>query len=68
MKTATQIIFTFALAMPALPQQMAPRFELYALTGVYEQGNQVLAPQSYSLAKRWRPQVGAGVLAPLGKS
>jgi len=27
----------------------------------------LLSPQSFSLPPQWRPQVGAGVLAPLGR-
>lgn len=41
--------------------------EVYALAGGYVHGNMVLPPQSVSLQSRWRPQVGAGLLAPLGR-
>jgi hypothetical protein len=49
-----------ALALiPAAAQQREPAFEVYALTGGYFHGN-------LSAAHEWRPQGGAGILAPLG--
>ncbi len=41
--------------------QRDPEFELYALAGGYLQGNE------FPLADQWRPLVGVGVLAPLGR-
>lgn len=45
-------------AMPA--QQREPSFEVYGLTGAYFHGN-------LSAGHQWKPQVGGGVLAPLGR-
>jgi hypothetical protein len=47
--------------------QREPAFEVYALAGGYVHGNMLLAPQSFSLPPQWRPEVGAGLLAPLGR-
>jgi hypothetical protein len=43
-----------------------PAFEVYALAGGYVHGNMVL-PLGPSLPPQWRPQLGAGLLAPLGR-
>jgi hypothetical protein len=40
-------------------QQRDPAVELYGLTGAYFHGN-------ISLAHEWRPQIGAGILLPVG--
>lgn len=42
----------------ALAQQREPAFEVYGLTGAYFHGN-------LSIARKWKPQFGAGAMAPL---
>jgi hypothetical protein len=42
-------------------QQRLPAFEVYGLTGAYFHGN-------VSAAEEWKPQFGAGVLAPVGRN
>lgn len=56
-----------ALAGGVAAQQREPAIEVFGLVGGYVHGNMVLSPQSFSLPPQWRPQVGGGVLAPLGK-
>lgn len=58
----------FIVSGGAAAQQRRPAFELFGLTGGYAHGNLLVAPQNNSLSPRWRPQVGGGVLAPLGRN
>ncbi len=57
-----RIVGTIAALIPAamLAQQRQPSFEAYGLTGAYFHGN-------LSASHEWKPQVGGGVLAPLGR-
>lgn len=48
------------LVFIAPAQQREPKFEIYARTGAYYHGN-------ISAVNEWRPQFGAGFLAPLGR-
>jgi hypothetical protein len=52
-------LLAYCAAAPA--QQREPVFEIYGLTGAYFHGN-------LSIARQWRPQFGAGALAPLGRN
>ena len=45
----------------ALAQQREPAVEVYGIVGTYFHGNQ-------SIAMEWKPQFGAGILAPLGRN
>ena len=47
--------------LPLHAQQRGPAIEIYGLTGGYYHGN-------VSIGSGWRPQIGAGVLVPLGRS
>ena len=48
------------LPAPLPAQQREPAVEVFALTGGYFHGNQ-------SIASEWRPQFGAGIMAPIGR-
>jgi hypothetical protein len=54
------IVSCFAL-QALWAQQREPAFEVYGLTGAYYHGN-------ISVARDWKPQFGAGLLAPLGRN
>jgi hypothetical protein len=55
------VILAFAaVGSTVSAQQRDPAFEVYALTGAYFHSN-------VSVAQEWKPQFGAGVLAPLGR-
>ncbi len=55
---AAQIVLF--LPTPSLAQQREPAFEVYGLTGGYFHGN-------LSASHEWKPHVGGGLLAPLGR-
>lgn len=55
-----------ALAGEVAAQQRKPAIEVFGLVGGYVHGNMLLSPQSFSLPPQWRPQLGGGLLAPLG--
>jgi opacity protein-like surface antigen len=67
MKLAQCALLASLFAATGASQQTQPRIEVFVLTGVYMQGNQVFAPQSFALGRQWKPQFGGGVLAPLGR-
>ena len=52
--------FIALLPLPLPAQQREPAVEVFALAGGYFHGNQ-------SIASEWRPQFGAGIVAPLGR-
>ncbi|MCL4853048.1 MAG: hypothetical protein KJZ78_16940 [Bryobacteraceae bacterium] len=55
------VVLWIVLSGNGWTQQREPAFEVYALTGAHYHGN-------LSLAREWKPQYGAGVLAPLGRN
>ncbi len=56
-----RIVGSLSFLVPALwAQQRQPSFEVFGLTGGYFHGNR-------SASHEWNPQVGGGVLAPLGR-
>jgi opacity protein-like surface antigen len=61
----TALAFLFAVESSAGQQE--PAVEVFAIGGGYVHGNLLLSPQQSSIAPQWKPQVGGGVLAPLGR-
>lgn len=56
-----RIVDTLPFFLPVLfAQQREPAFEVHGLTGAYFHGN-------LSASHDWKPQVGGGLLAPLGR-
>ncbi len=49
-------------------QQTEPAVEVFVLSGGYTHGNLLPSVQSQSTSSQLRPQVGAGILAPLGRN
>jgi opacity protein-like surface antigen len=61
------VVLLGAAATGLAGQQAEPAVEVFFLTGGYVHGNLQLSPQAVSPSPQWRPQFGAGILAPLGK-
>jgi hypothetical protein len=61
------VVLLFGCSAGLRGDQREPAIELYGLAGGYVHGNMLLSPQHFSLPAQWRPQVGRGVLAPLGR-
>jgi opacity protein-like surface antigen len=61
-------IALLATASGLAGQQTEPAIEVFVLTGGYVHGNLLLSPQSLSTSSQWRPQLGGGVLLPLGRN
>jgi opacity protein-like surface antigen len=64
--SAVALFGVLAGGLPA--QQTEPAVEVFGLAGGYVHGNLLLSPQSLSTSSQWRPQLGGGILVPLGRN